>query len=143
MNKYLQRTQYYDYPSMVKQAKESNNDLRDTGIIGAVGTASSLITNNIQDRMGLNGAKAKPNLKAPSVSLLDRVKSTIKSPIKTMSKTFSTPGFRRAAKIGAIGGAVGLAGDYAAVKLNKKLEKSAEEISNIYLDKIQNIVNSY
>ena len=143
MNKYLTRTQYYDYNSMVKQAKESNNDLRDTGIIGAVGTASSLITNNIQDRMGLNGVKAKAKSVVSKASMMDRVKSTIKSPIKTMSKTFANPGFKRAAKIGAIGGAVGLAGDYAAVKLNKKLEKSAEEISNVYLDKIQDIVNSY
>lgn len=143
MNKYLTRTNYYDYNSMVKQAKESNNDLRDTGIIGAVGTASSLITNNIQDKMGLNGAKAKVKSVASKASLLDRVKSTIKSPVKAMSKTFANPGFKRAAKIGAIGGAVGLAGDYAAVKLNKKLEKSAGEISNVYLDKIQDIVNLY
>lgn len=141
MNKYLTRTTYYD--SMVKQAKESNNDLRDTGIIGAVGTASSLITNNIQDRMGLNGTKAKAKVVASKAPLLDRVKSIIKSPVKTMSKTFSNPGFKRAAKIGAIGGAVGLAGDYAAVKLNKKLEKSASESSNIYLDKIQDIFNPY
>lgn len=141
MNKYL--TQIHQYDSMVKQAKDNNNDLRDTGIIGAVGTASSLITNNIQDRMGLNGAKAKVKSVASKASTMDRVKSIIKSPMKSMSKTFSNPGFKRAAKIGGIGGAVGLAGDYAAVKLNKKLEKSAEEISNAYLDKIQDIVNSY
>jgi hypothetical protein len=123
-------------------ASKDNHEIRDTAVIGGVGTASSLVTNHIQDRLGLNGAKPssapkKTTLmdkvksmgkKAPikQTSFADKAKSFVKNPGKAMASLAKNPSFKRNAKIGAIGGAIGLVGDYAAVKLNKKLEKVAE-----------------
>jgi hypothetical protein len=123
-------------------ASKENHEIRDTAVIGGVGTASSLVTNHIQDRLGLNGTKPssapkkttlmdkvksmgkKVPIKEPS--LADKAKSFVKNPGKALSSLAKNPSFKRNAKIGAIGGAIGLVGDYAAVKLNKKLEKVAE-----------------
>lgn len=111
--------------SLVKQAKKKNNEIRETGIIGAVGTASSLATNALQDKLGLNGAKPKATAKTAT---------SFKSPIKALGAAMKSPGMKRGLKIGAIGGAIGLAGDYAAVKINKRLEKKAylEKVAEMY-----------
>lgn len=115
--------------SVVKQASDNRNELRDTAVIGAVGTGSSLLTNHIQDKLGLNGLKAKPPIQLGASS------SMFKNPLKAMRSALASPGFRRAAKIGAIGGAIGLAGDYAAVKINNKMH-TKQSSDNIYLEKI-------
>lgn len=111
--------------AMTKEA-DDKSELRDTAVIGAVGTGSSLMSNHIANRMGLNGT-IRPTPK-PSEPLLSRVGSFLKNPMPVLK----SQGFKNTLKIGALGGAIGLAGDYAAVKINKALEKKAY---NKYLEK--------
>jgi hypothetical protein len=114
---------------MIKEA-DDKNELRDTAVIGAVGTGSSLLSNHIANKMGING----PVAKAPAATepLLSRVGKFFKNP----GPVLKSQGFKNTLKIGALGGAIGLAGDYAAVKINKALEKKA---SNKYLEKAAEI----
>ena len=53
-----------------------------------------------------------------------------------LGKRFPTHLGNHAGKMGALIGGLGLIGDYAAVKLNKHIEKTANDFSNKYLEKI-------
>lgn len=117
--------------AMVKEAEaETKSELRDTAVIGAVGTGTSLLTNHISNKMGLNGTIKKVSKKVKPTSLASKISKFVKNP----GPVLKSPGFRNTLKIGALGGTVGLIGDYAAVKINKSLEKKASE--NTYLEKI-------
>jgi hypothetical protein len=137
MNKYL--TQLQHNISMVKEAEDTKKELRDTGVIGAVGVGSNLISDHIQTKIGLNGARP---LKAPAVPIAERLGGFLKNPVSTIGKTVRSSGFKRGLKVGAIGGGVSLLGDYAAIKINKALEKKAED-GNKYLEKIASNVQEY
>lgn len=122
--------------SMVKQAGQ--NELRDTAIIGTTGVGTGMIANHINNKMGHNGEEAMAAANAGG-SLLSNAKSIMKAPGKALGAIAKSPGFRKGLKIGAVGGAIGLAGDYAAVKINKALEKKAMEnkyIAHIAQNKI-------
>jgi hypothetical protein len=125
MNKYLD--QICVTSSMVKQAGKS--ELRDTAVIGATGVGTGLISNHVVNKLELNG-KIAGKTAEKSTPLMSKLRTLAKNPGKVIGTALKSKGFRNGAKIGAIGGAIGLAGDYGAVKINKALEKKA---SNIYL----------
>lgn len=114
--------QLYNKAMQKKAADESSDkQLRDTAIIGATGTATGIAASKISDSMGLNGPRAPKIAGGPSI--LERASAGLKNPSKVIGSVLKNPGFRRTAKIGAISGALGLAGDYGAVKLMNHLDK--------------------
>lgn len=117
---------------MVKEAK-NENELRDTAVIGSIGVGTHIGANHLINKMGLNGQEAA-NAAKSSTSLLGRMGSAMKSPMKAIGSTVRSQGFKKGLKIGAIGGAIGLVGDYAAVKINKAMTK--ESMDNKYLEKV-------
>jgi hypothetical protein len=137
MNKYL--TQLQHNISMVKEAEDTKKELRDTGVIGAVGVGSNLVSDHIQTRIGLNGVRPP---KAAAAPIAERLGGFLKNPASTIGKTVGSAGFKRGLKVGAIGGGISLLGDYAAIKINKALEKKAED-DNKYLEKISKDVQKY
>jgi hypothetical protein len=123
---------------MVKEAEDTKKELRETGVIGALGVGSNLISDHIQNRMGLNG-KRPP--KAPAAPIAERLGGFLKNPGSAVGNALKSPGFKRGLKVGAIGGGISLLGDYAAIKINKALEKKA--MDNRYLEKIASNVQEY
>ncbi len=113
-----------------KEAAKS--ELRDTGVIGAMGVGTGLVSNHVVNKLELNGKLADKAV-GHSTPLMAKIRAIGNSPVKSLKSTLASKGFKNGAKIGAIGGAIGLAGDYAAVKINKALEKKA---SNKFLEKI-------
>jgi hypothetical protein len=137
MNKYL--TQLQHNISMVKEAEDTKKELRDTGVIGALGVGSNLISDHIQNRMGLNGVRPP---KAPVAPIAERLGGFLKNPGPSVGNALRSPGLKRGLKVGAIGGGISLLGDYAAIKINKALEKKAMD-NNKYLEKIAGNVQEY
>lgn len=108
---------------LAKHASDTKSDLRDTAVIGGVGALSSVATHHTVSSLEGSAKKILPQAERVGGSILKRVGQMAKSP---------------AAKYGAIGGAIGLVGDYAAVKANKALGGQTKEAStkNLYLEKI-------
>lgn len=125
MNKYIAQVSLT--ASMVKEAGDVKNEIRDTAVIGAMGVGTGLISNHIVDNLKLN--EKIPEAIKVSDSLVSRARSI-----------FTSRAFKNTAKIGAIGGTVGLIGDYAAVKINKAMNTPSAE--NKYVEKIaKNTIN--
>jgi hypothetical protein len=124
--------QYLSY--IIKKA-DTDHEFRDAATIGGIGMGTHVLATHITNASGINGAVAKGIKNATPMA--ERIGGALKTPLKSLGSLAKSQGLRKNLKIGAIGGAVGLLGDYAAVKLNKHMNKEASE--NKYLEKIKGI----
>jgi len=111
----------------------NNHELRDTAVIGATGAVSSGLAHPVTNALTGKGAKSV-------VPFAERLSNAIKKPISTVGTAIKSEGFKKGLAIGAVGGGLGLVGDYAAVKYNNHLNKQANSTPsaspNKYLEKL-------
>lgn len=120
---------------MYKRSEHNtSNELRDTGVIGAIGLGSGMLvhptTNALNIKAPINAAVKN------TLPIGQRILAAMKSPIKSMGAAMKHEGFKHSLKLGAVAGSLGLIGDYAAVKINNNMNKQANFMTNKYLEKI-------
>lgn len=105
-NKYLEKIALSD---------EAKKELAQTGVIGGIGMGTSAVTHKVMNPAGEKKVATAVAKIAPKLGILARAKNALAA-----AKSSPT------AKAALIGGGLGLVGDFAAVKINKAIEKHGD-----------------